>query len=64
MDLFLITHTAHGELFLVFPDGNQWSTQVEIPEIAMFMASMKQNREDWLTIYLDEMVLNAKAALR
>lgn len=57
IDLFLVMGTPHGELYITLADGRVWSTQVEVLEIAIFMSG----REDLLQIYLDEMVLNAKA---
>ncbi len=56
--LFVIHREARGELVITLSDGYTWSTDIGLDEIALWASK----RSDLVEIYINEMVLNAKAA--
>lgn len=58
--VYLVFGEARGRLEIRLANGPLWTTQIDLEEIVLF----RSNRTALLELYLNEMVLNARAATR
>jgi uncharacterized damage-inducible protein DinB len=62
-DIYLTVGEPEGELQITLPDGRTWATRMDLNEIVIFAADHQLHHRALVELYLDEMALNAVAAL-